>query len=83
MKAQVYALVEARGSSMDLYAVWGTFSEAVDHYARMKGYTPTSFNEETVTDPNTGEQTSVWTFDRDAEGWAWIAQYRLEVTEFV
>ena len=83
MRAHVYALVEARGQSFDLYAVWGTFQEALDHYIRIKGYTPTNVEKQTITNNTTGEQHDIWTLDKDDNGWAWISQYRLDVTEFV
>lgn len=86
MTANVYALVEARGddekTSFDLYAVWGTFDEALNHYERIKGRRPKITNPpDVVTDPVTKRKHPTWRFDEDERGWAWISRYEVPISE--
>lgn len=83
--ANVYALMEVRTKSQvgsgDLWAAWGAFQEAFDHYVRIKGYMPHHVDRESTTDSVTGEVHEEWTFDKDNAGWAWISQYRVPLSE--
>lgn len=76
LTANVYALVEQRGSSFDLYMVCGTQQEALDYYQSKTGR-PGSIDERKVED---GIETLVLDADTDG-GAAYIARYSVGIVE--
>lgn len=77
MRANIYVLTEARGSSFDVWMACGTQDEALEYYRKISGR-PGHVSQTEYRDGH-----SILVVDADDTGAAYVAQYKVGLVEIL